>query len=49
MKFDSAAILGSGSFGTAIAKLLSPKLDGILLIGRDADVANGINVGHRNP
>ncbi|MEK6232090.1 MAG: NAD(P)-dependent glycerol-3-phosphate dehydrogenase [Luteolibacter sp.] len=49
MKFDSAAILGSGSFGTAIAKLLSPKLDRILLIGRDVDVANGINVRHRNP
>lgn len=49
MRFESAAILGSGSFGTAIAKLLSPKLGSILLIGRDADVAKGINREHRNP
>jgi glycerol-3-phosphate dehydrogenase (NAD(P)+) len=49
MKFQSAAILGSGSFGTAIAKLLSPKLEEILLIGRDAEVALGINSKHHNP
>ncbi|MEP2777350.1 MAG: NAD(P)H-dependent glycerol-3-phosphate dehydrogenase [Luteolibacter sp.] len=49
MKFESAAILGSGSFGTAIAKLLSPKLDKIEIIGRDAQVAAMINTEHRNP
>jgi len=49
MRFDGAAILGSGSFGTAIAKLLSPKLERIVLIGRDAGVAEGINRAHRNP
>lgn len=49
MRFDNAAILGSGSFGTAIATLLSPKLGSILLIGRDADVAASINSKHRNP
>ncbi len=49
MKFESAAILGSGSFGTAIAKLLSPNLNGILLIGRDVAVADGINTNQRNP
>ena len=47
--FTSAAILGSGSFGTALALLLAPKLDEILLIGRDTDVAETINQEHRNP
>lgn len=49
MRFTSAAILGSGSFGTAIAKLLSPKLEKILIIGREVEVARGINANHRNP
>lgn len=49
MKFDSVAIIGSGSFGTAIAKLLAPKLGEILIIGREEDVARGINGQHRNP
>ncbi|MES2920753.1 MAG: NAD(P)H-dependent glycerol-3-phosphate dehydrogenase [Verrucomicrobiota bacterium] len=47
--FTSAAILGSGSFGMAIAKLLAPKLESILLIGRDAPTVDAINHGHRNP
>ncbi|MGJ8643856.1 MAG: NAD(P)H-dependent glycerol-3-phosphate dehydrogenase [Luteolibacter sp.] len=49
MKFESAAILGSGSFGTAIAKLISPKLSKVEIIGRDAEVAEKINSNHRNP
>lgn len=49
MRFGSAAILGSGSFGTAIAKLLSRKLAHVHLIGRDAAVAEMINSAHRNP
>jgi glycerol-3-phosphate dehydrogenase (NAD(P)+) len=48
MSFQNAAILGSGSFGTAIAKLLAPKLNEILIIGRDADVAKSINETNRN-
>lgn len=48
-KFTSAAVLGSGSFGTAIAKLLSPRLDRIVLIGRDCETAEAINREHRNP
>ena len=48
-KFTSAAIVGSGSFGTAIAKLLSPRLDRIVLIGRDAETAEAINQQHQNP
>jgi glycerol-3-phosphate dehydrogenase (NAD(P)+) len=48
-RFTSTAILGSGSFGTAMAKLLAPKLDSILLIGRDPDTAAAINREHKNP
>jgi len=50
MIFSSAAILRSGSFGTAIAKLISPNLPaGLVVFGRDADVCEGINTKHRNP
>lgn len=48
MTFESAAILGSGSFGTAIAKLLSPKLEEILIVGRDTETVRSINEEHRN-
>lgn len=49
MKFESAAILGSGSFGTAIAKLISPKMSKVEIIGRDEEVSKKINSEHRNP
>lgn len=49
MTFSTAAILGSGSFGTALAKILAPKLSSVLVIGREADVAASINSTHRNP
>lgn len=48
-RFTSAAILGSGSFGMAMAKLLAPKLDRIVLIGRDAETIDAINTTRRNP
>jgi glycerol-3-phosphate dehydrogenase (NAD(P)+) len=48
-RFTSAAILGSGSFGTAMAKLLAPKLESVILIGRDRETADTINREHRNP
>ncbi len=48
-KFTSAAILGSGSFGMAMAKLLAPKMESMVLIGRDAATAESINRTHRNP
>lgn len=47
--FTSAAILGSGSFGTAMASLLAPRLGSIILIGRDPAAAETINREHRNP
>jgi len=46
--FSSAAILGTGSFGTALARLLSSKLDSVELIGRDQAVADSINTTRHN-
>ncbi|MES2661525.1 MAG: NAD(P)H-dependent glycerol-3-phosphate dehydrogenase [Verrucomicrobiota bacterium] len=48
-KFRSAAIIGSGSFGMAMAKLLAPKLESVLIVGRDPETAANINSGHKNP
>jgi glycerol-3-phosphate dehydrogenase (NAD(P)+) len=45
----SAAILGAGSLGTALAKLLAPKLDAIVLVSIEQDCVEGINRDHRNP
>ncbi len=47
--FSSVAILGTGSFGTALATLLAPMAESALLVGRDPEVAAAINTGHRNP
>jgi glycerol-3-phosphate dehydrogenase (NAD(P)+) len=47
--FRSAAIIGSGSFGMAMAKLLAPKLESITIIGRDPETIAAINTHHRNP
>jgi len=46
---STAAILGAGSLGTAIAKLLAPKLDAITLVSIEDDVVEGINRDHTNP
>lgn len=48
-RVNSVAILGTGSFGSAIAKLLSCKVSDILLIGRDQETVDAINQEHRNP
>jgi glycerol-3-phosphate dehydrogenase (NAD(P)+) len=45
----SAAILGAGSLGTALAKLLSPKLESIVLVSIEPECVEGINRDHRNP
>jgi glycerol-3-phosphate dehydrogenase (NAD(P)+) len=46
---SSIAIIGSGSFGTALAYLLGERCERITLIGRDEHVADAINATHRNP
>jgi len=43
------AVIGAGSWGTALAKLLSDKGNNLLLWAHDPFVARGINVHHRNP
>lgn len=48
-RFNSAAILGTGSFGMAVAKLLAPKLDQVVFIGRDAATVEAINTHGKNP
>lgn len=45
----SAAIVGCGSFGMAMAKLLASKLESIVLIGRNPATADSINRDHKNP
>ena len=45
----SAAILGLGSFGTAIAKLLAKDLESLLIYGRDLESITAINHEHKNP
>lgn len=47
--FTSAAILGAGSLGTALAKLLAPKLESIVLVSIETECVEGINRDHRNP
>lgn len=47
--FSSAAILGTGSFGTALAHLIGQKLHEVVLVGRDAAVVEAINQTHHNP
>jgi glycerol-3-phosphate dehydrogenase (NAD(P)+) len=49
LPFTSAAILGAGSLGTALAKLLAPKLESILLVSIETECVEGINREHRNP
>ena len=46
--FSSAAILGTGSFGTALARLLAQKLERVEMIGRDEAVARSINETRHN-
>jgi glycerol-3-phosphate dehydrogenase (NAD(P)+) len=45
----SAAILGAGSLGTALAKLLAPKLESILLVSIEEECVTGINRDLKNP
>lgn len=48
LAWSRAAILGGGSFGTALAVLLSQKLDDILLFDCDEQLVASINNEHRN-
>jgi glycerol-3-phosphate dehydrogenase (NAD(P)+) len=43
------AVIGAGSWGTALANLLAKKEFDVCVWSFEADVAEGINTGHRNP
>lgn len=43
------AIIGAGSWGTAVAWLLGDKGVDVMLWSREAEIAEGINTLHRNP
>ncbi|MFC7336290.1 NAD(P)H-dependent glycerol-3-phosphate dehydrogenase [Haloferula chungangensis] len=47
--FSSAAILGTGSFGTALASLIGSRISDVVMIGRDPVTVDSINLAHRNP
>ncbi len=42
------AVLGAGSWGSALGLLLAPAASSVLLVGRDAKVIEDINSNHRN-
>lgn len=44
-----AAIIGTGSFGTALARLLGRSLDEVLMVGRTPAIVEAINATHTNP
>lgn len=46
---ERAAILGTGSFGTALACVIGPRLREVLMVGRREEVAATINSSQRNP
>ena len=43
------AIIGSGSWGTAISGLVAPHADEVVVWSYDREVADSINACHRNP
>ncbi len=43
------AVIGAGSWGTALASILADKVTQVSLWCREAEVADGINQTHRNP
>ncbi len=46
---SSVAVIGSGTWGTAIAHLIAGKNVAVRMWTRSADVADAINAAHRNP
>ena len=43
------AVIGSGSWGTAMAGLLAPRAGEVVLWCRDAELAEAVNATHKNP
>ncbi|MEZ5220519.1 MAG: NAD(P)H-dependent glycerol-3-phosphate dehydrogenase [Ilumatobacteraceae bacterium] len=49
MSQPTVAVIGAGSWGTALAALLADRGEDVVLWSREPDVADGIRSGHRNP
>lgn len=48
-KLEKVAVIGSGSWGTAVTGLLAPRVESICVWSHEAKVASAINECHRNP
>ncbi len=46
---ERVAVIGAGSWGTALAKVLAEKGHDVLVWAYEPEVARGINEGSRNP
>ncbi|MFN0062940.1 MAG: NAD(P)H-dependent glycerol-3-phosphate dehydrogenase [Myxococcaceae bacterium] len=45
----SAAVIGAGSFGTALANVVAANFERVVLWAREAEVADAVNRHHENP
>lgn len=48
MKIENISVIGPGSFGTAIAQLISPNVDTVNLFGRNEGIIDSINQNNIN-
>src|ERR1044071_4753602 len=46
---QSVAVIGAGSWGTALAMIAARNQHDVRLWAREPEVAHGINAGHKNP
>jgi glycerol-3-phosphate dehydrogenase (NAD(P)+) len=46
--FQRACVIGSGSFGTALAQVLAHNVERVMLWGRDPALADAVNARHEN-
>ena len=49
MSAHKVAVIGSGSWGTAVTRLLAPRAKEVVIWSYEDEVAQGINEDHRNP
>ncbi|MCI1227100.1 MAG: NAD(P)-dependent glycerol-3-phosphate dehydrogenase [Atopobiaceae bacterium] len=46
---ERVAVIGAGSWGTAVCGLVAPRASGVVAWSHSPEVADGINTGHMNP
>ena len=47
-KFSNVLVVGAGSWGTALSKILATNIDIVFLYGRNLDVIHDISTYHKN-